>query len=91
MPRRQGESRRHDALGGYHPKPGGVVAAKMACCGTPVFAPIEAGRMMMRAGQKRDAMVLWRNLRSLELVGCSEGPWGREGGKRTWKERMEVE
>ena len=67
-----------------------VVAVKTARCGMPVFALIEIERMMMRAGRRPDAMCLWRNLRRLVLVDCSEGPWeGNEEGESA-EERNEV-
>ena len=66
-----------------------VVVAKTARCGTPVFAPIEIERLMMRVGQRRDVMRLWRDLRSLELVGCSGSPWMGSGGQREPREGKE--
>ena len=91
----RGESKRRDRLEGYHLELGAVVAAKNACCGRPAFAPIEIGRLMMWAGRGPDAMCLWRNLRSLGLLGYSRGLWegneegisakGMIGDKRRWK------
>ena len=84
MIRRQGGSRRRDTLEGCHPKPCVVVAEKIARCGKPVFAQIGVGRLMMQVGQKQDAMFLWRNLRKLELVGCSGSPCVEERRGKTW-------
>ena len=86
----RGESKRRDRLEGYHLELGVVVAAKTARCGRPVFAPIEIGRLMMRAGLRLDAMCLWRNLRSLGLVGCNGGPWEGNGEGESAEERNEV-
>ena len=76
-------------LEGCHLKPGVVAAAKTARCGTPVFAPIGVERLMMRAGQRQDAMGFWRNLRGLELVGCRGGPWVGDGEGGPGEERNE--
>ena len=62
-------------LEGCHLELGVVGAARTELCGTLVFAPIEVGRLMMRAGQRQDAMCLWRRLQGLGLVGCRGGPW----------------
>lgn len=51
-------------LEGCHLELGAVVAAKIVRRGTPVFVPIEVERMMMRAGQRQDAMCLGKNSRS---------------------------
>ena len=75
-------------LGGYHLKVGVVAAAKTARCGTPVSASIEIERLMMRAEQRLDAMCLWKNLRSLGLVGCDGGPWVGSG-ERVPEEEMD--
>ena len=66
-----------------------VAAAKTARCVTPVSASIEIERLMMRAGQRPDAMRLWRNLRGLELVGCDGGPWVGNGERVPGEERNE--
>jgi hypothetical protein len=64
---------------GYHLELGVVAAAKTVHCVTPVSALIEIERLMMRAGQRPDAMRFWRNLRGLELVGCGGDPWVENG------------
>ena len=43
----------------------------------------------MRAGQRLDAMCLWRNLRGLGLVGCDGGPWVGNGERVPGEERNE--
>ena len=82
----RGESKCRDRLEGYHLELG-VFAVKTACCGRPVLVP--------RGGRRPDATSLWKNLRSLRLVGCSGGLLegneegrsvkGMVGDRRRWK------
>ena len=64
-----------------HLELGVVGAVRTGRCGTPVSAPIEAGRLMMRVGPRQDATCLWRSLQGLGLVGCRGGPWVVEEGE----------